>query len=347
MERRLTARVQTHTPKGQIISLLFSRMMDGAGDIRFALRQLCKSPKLTLLAIITLALGISLNSIVFSLINDLFLHRLPFQNPSELVHIYGALKEFDARNLPLSAPRFMHYREAHVAFSALAAENPITITVSGVGDPFETKAGATTANYFDVLGVAPIRGRTFLPEEEEGADVALITENFWQQRLGGNANVIGRAISLDGNSDSIVGVIPNMPPAWFKGDVEVWTTKPFAIAGFSYERMMRGTGFLRVIGRLKDRVTIYQASAALSSLDRSYEAEFADKSDRSWTTSLISLPEDISGKLRPALMTILTAVIFVLLIACSNVANLFLVRFSERRREIALRIALGASRIAV
>jgi putative ABC transport system permease protein len=165
--------------------------------------------------------------------------------------------------------------------------------------------------------------------------------------MGGDANVIGRSITLDGVPHTIVGVLPNLPFSWVGPNAEIWTTKPFVIPGFSYERMMRGTGFLRVVGRLKPGITLEQAQAALPSLDQSYRAQYPDKIDSSSTITLKTLPEDVVGNLRPAFATLLAAVAFVLLIACSNVANLLLVRFTGRRREIALRMALGASRASV
>jgi putative ABC transport system permease protein len=204
-----------------------------------------------------------------------------------------------------------------------------------------------TSNYFDVLGVRPIRGRNFLPHEEEGADVAVVTENFWQKRMGGDPDIIGRSITLDGVPHTIVGVLPNMPFAWVGPNAEVWTTKPYVIPGFTYERMMRGTTFLRVIGRLKPGITLEQARTALPALEESYRAESPGKIDSAMVSTLKTLPEDVSGNLRPAFATLFAAVGFVLVIACSNVANLLLVRFTGRRREIALRMAIGASRTGI
>jgi predicted permease len=318
-------------------------------DLRFALRQLRKSPGFSFLAIITLALGIGLNTAIFSLINDLFLRGLPFKEPSHVVHLYGGDKARDLVDIGISAPRYQHFRDGQTIFDGLAAETFFAFTLTGLGDPIQIFGGRLTANYFDVLGVRPIRGRNFLPEEEEGADVALITKNFWQKRLGGDPNVIGRSITLDGTAHTIVGVLPNMPASWFGANpiAEVWTTKPFQLPGFTYERMMRGTSFLRVVGRLKPAVTVKQARAALPSLDQSYGTQYPNKIDSTLITTLKTLPQDVTENIRAGFATLLAAVIFMLLIACSNVANLLLVRFSGRRREIALRMAIGASRASI
>src|ERR1700682_2515269 len=240
-------------------------------DLRFALRQLRKSPGFTLLAVITLTLGIGLNTAIFSLINDLFLRGLPFAEPERVVHLFSSAKDRDLVDIPVSAPRFLHYRDGQTLFAGFAAENGAPFTLSGIGDAVQLNGSRLTANYFDVLGVRPVRGRNFLPQEEEGADVALVTENFWQKRLGGDPNVIGRSINLDGTAHIIVGVLPNMPARWFGANpiAEVWTTKPFQIPGFTYERMMRGTSFLRVVGRLKPAITVKQARASLPSFDQS------------------------------------------------------------------------------
>src|SRR5437870_1680643 len=147
-------------------------------DLRYACRRLLKSPGFTMIAVATLAIGVGLNTAIFSLINDLFLRALPFQEPERLVHMYSNAKERNLVELPISAPRFQHYREGQTIFDGFGGENVFAFTLTGLGDPVQIFGGKVTSNYFDVLGMHPIRGRNFLPEEEEGADVAMVTENL-------------------------------------------------------------------------------------------------------------------------------------------------------------------------
>src|SRR6267154_2586959 len=186
-------------------------------DFKYALRTLTKTPGFTITAVITLALAIGANTSIFSLINDLFVRSLSFRQARHGVHFLSNAPDRKLVDLPLSLPRFQHYRAGQTICEDLAAENVFAFTLTGVGDAVQLFGGRVTSNYFDVLGLRPIRGRNFLPNEEEGADVAMVTENFWRKRMGGDPNVVGRSITLDGVAHTIVGVLPNLPFVRFSG----------------------------------------------------------------------------------------------------------------------------------
>src|SRR5207302_10806489 len=188
----------------------------------------------------------------------------------------------------------------------------------GSGKTLQFHCGNVTANYFYLLGISPIIGRNFLQQEEMRDNVAVVTENFWRKRLGADPAVLGRSIALNGVAHTIVGVLPNLPISWFGRDAEVFIATPFDNPNATKERLMRGFSFMRCIGRLKPAVTIQQAQAAMPSLEQSYRAQHPETADCTWTSTVISADEDVTGDLRPAFVTLLIAVGAVLLIACSN-----------------------------
>src|SRR2546429_3491060 len=284
-------------------------------DLRFALRQLRKSPGFTALAVLALALGIGMNTAIFSLIQDLFLRGLPFSEPDRVVRIYGEAKERDLKQLPFSVPKFWHYRDGQNVFSTIAADSGNGFILTGMGEPAQLLGGNVTANYFELLGIHPILGRNFLPDEESKGDVVIVTENFWRKRFNSDPAILGHNITLNGVPTTIIGVLPNLRISWFGRDSEIFANKPFEPSGITKDRLMRGVSFMRVTGRLKPGVSISQAQAAMPALLQSYKEQNPETADNTWSPYLLSAAEDVTGDLRPAFLTLLAAVSAVLLMA--------------------------------
>src|SRR2546423_1189190 len=200
-------------------------------DLKFAFRQLRKSPGFTILAVLTLTLGIGMNTAIYSLIQDLFLRGLPFSEPGRVVRVYGEWKERDLKQMPFSIPKFRHYRDGQTVFSSIAADWGNAFIMTGSGEPIQLLGRNVTANYFELLGIHPILGRNFLPEEESKGDVVMVTESFWRKRFNSDPTILSRSITLNGVPSTIIGGVPNRPSCWFGRDSEIFANKPFEPPG--------------------------------------------------------------------------------------------------------------------
>src|SRR5580693_1866551 len=307
-------------------------------DLKFAIRMLVKSPGFTVVAILTLALGIGANTAIFSIVNAVLLRPLPFKNSSQLVVLRETYKIVG--NVSVSYPDFLDWRQQSDSFAAMSVINNVNFNLSGVAQPESIHGYAVSPNFLTLLGVRPVLGRDLLPSEEKPgtAPVVLLSYQLWQSHLGGDPGVIGRSITLDGRSFSIVGVLP--PTFRFLDTTDVIVPIGFFAAEFT-DRAQRGD--MDVLGRLSSGVALPQAAVEMDTITARL-AEQYPQSNHGFGAHLESLREAFADDTRLAVLVLFGAVVFVLLIACVNVANLFLVRGAARAREIALRQAFGASR---